>query len=357
MLKKLYHTYERYIAPVTFLLGFTIDHFTLNRIDLWIDNLVILGYLIIAGFGIALINAYESGRLRWLFRGELPIFLPVLLQFPMGGLFSAFFIFYSRSGSYRASWPFLFALILLLIGNEYFRKRYLRFTFHASIYFVALFSYSILIVPILLHRMGADVFFISGLVSVAVFAVVVGLLFFLIPQRLREAKYPLLWSIGSIYVLFHLLYFTNIIPPIPLSLKESGIYHSLERIDGGYSVMVESVPWYFIFQEYSGTFHRVGGEPVYAYSAVFAPTKLDTAIVHQWSYYNEERGAWVASDRFGFSIIGGRDGGWRGYSFKENVSPGKWRVDVEIERGQLLGRMVFTVVDAVLLPPLEKLLR
>lgn len=357
MLKKLHHTYERYIAPVTFILGFTIDHFTLNRIDLWIDNLVILGYLLIAGFGIALINAYESGRLRWLLRGESPLFLPILLQFPMGGLFSAFFIFYSRSGSYRASWPFLFALILLLIGNEYFRKRYLRFTFHVSIYFVALFSYSILIVPILLHRMGAYVFLISGFASLAMFALMIGLLSFLIPQRLREAKYALAWSIGSIYLLFHLLYFTNIIPPIPLSLKESGIYHSLERVDGGYSVTVEPAPWYAIFREYGGIFHRVGDEPVYAYSAVFAPTKLDTAIVHQWSYYSEAKGMWVASDRFGFSIVGGRDGGWRGYSFKKNVNPGKWRVDVQTERGQLLGRMVFTVVDAASNPPLERVLR
>ena len=346
MLKKWYHVYERYVAPITFIIGFTVDHFTLNRIDLWIDNLVILAYLAIAGVAIILINAYESGRLRWLLRGETPIFLPLLLQFPLGGLFSVFFVFYSRSGSYRASWPFLCALVFLLVGNEFFKKRYSRFTFHASIYFIALFSYSILSVPILMHRMGADVFLISGVTTLAVFGMFIGLLWQVMPQRLREAKYALMYSVATIYVFYNVLYFTNIIPPIPLSLKESGIYHSVERIDGGqYRVSFEPAPWYNIFHEYDPVFHRGAGEPVYAYSAVFAPTKLDVAIVHQWSQYDEEKGKWRVTDRFDFPITGGRDGGYRGYSFKKSVSPGTWRVNVQTERGQILGTMSFRVVD------------
>jgi hypothetical protein len=44
--------------------------------------------------------------------------------------------------------------------------------------------------------------------------------------------------------------------------------------------------------------------------------------------------------------VGGRDGGFRGYSFKKNIQPGTWRVDVETAEGLLLGRIGFEVVTA-----------
>jgi hypothetical protein len=44
-----------------------------------------------------------------------------------------------------------------------------------------------------------------------------------------------------------------------------------------------------------------------------------------------------------FHITGGRQEGYRGYSFKTNVPAGKWRVFVETPRGQVLGRYEFNV--------------
>lgn len=43
--------------------------------------------------------------------------------------------------------------------------------------------------------------------------------------------------------------------------------------------------------------------------------------------------------------MGGREGGYRGYSVKGNLFAGEWRVNVTTERGQSLGRTSFTVVD------------
>ena len=42
------------------------------------------------------------------------------------------------------------------------------------------------------------------------------------------------------------------------------------------------------------------------------------------------------------SIAGGRDGGYRGYSLT-TVNSGNWRVNIETERGQLIGRVKFKV--------------
>ena len=43
--------------------------------------------------------------------------------------------------------------------------------------------------------------------------------------------------------------------------------------------------------------------------------------------------------------IGGRDGGYRGYSIKNDVTAGKWRVNVKTGDGKLIGRVGFTVED------------
>ena len=43
------------------------------------------------------------------------------------------------------------------------------------------------------------------------------------------------------------------------------------------------------------------------------------------------------------SIFGGRDGGYHTYSIKGNIIPGLWRVDIETERGQIIGREEFKI--------------
>ena len=92
---------------------------------------------------------------------------------------------------------------------------------------------------------------------------------------------------------------------------------------------------------------------MYFYSAVFSPTDLDTKIFHSWQYFNEDKEKWIENFKIGYTIVGGRDGGYRGYSIKENIFSGRWRVDVMTEREQLLGRYKFTVVDVQILPVLE----
>ena len=62
----------------------------------------------------------------------------------------------------------------------------------------------------------------------------------------------------------------------------------------------------------------------------------------------------MSRSRVVFSIVGGRDGGYRGYSLKTNMESGWWRVRVETTRGQVLGQAQFTVETVSSLPVLEK---
>ena len=352
-IKILYAKHERYLFPAALLFGFVVDNFTLTRIDLWFDNLILFSYITLAGIGIVIVNLYESGRLQGRFTGRISRLAPYVIQYAFGGLFSGFFIFYSRSATLAGSWPFLLLLLGLLIGNEFFKKRYLRFDFQISVFFVALFSFSIFYIPILLGALGAKVFLLSGLISLILIALFIFLISRIMPKLVSRGRNILIGSIGGIYIIINIFYFTNIIPPIPLSLKDADVYHSVERANGDYIVEYEQRKWYEFYKKYKNEFNRALGEPVYFYSAVFSPTDLNTKIFHSWQYFDEDKGEWIESFRFKYQIVGGRDGGYRGYSIKENIFSGRWRVDVMTEREQLLGRYKFTVVDVQIPPVLE----
>ncbi len=343
---------ERQLSSFALVAGFIIDNLTFQRVDLFFDNLILFSYLGIAAFAITIINLYEARVLRGRFFSWLHTWLPFVMQFVFGGLFSGFVVLYSRSASFIASWPFLLTLLGLLIGNEFFKKHYARLNFHISILFVALFSFMIFYVPVMLRKMGDNIFLLSGTISLFVMGIFLWLLSFVIPAQMRKSKGLLSLSIGGIFLLINILYFANIIPPIPLSLKDAGIYHSVSRSATGYVVLDEDRPWYEAFLSYS-TIHILRGEPLYVFSAVFAPTKLTTQVFHNWQYYDERKGEWVSVSRTSFPITGGRDGGYRGYSLKQRISPGWWRVDIETKRGQLIGRVKFWVEQIDTKPPLR----
>lgn len=351
----LYERYERHIGVLSFVFGLLFDSITLTRVDLWFDNTIFIVHLLVVAGAIFLLYLSESGRWGQASGiGNYIKYVPVAMQFSFGNLFSGFFIFYSRSASLATSWPFLIFLITLLAGNELFRKRYTRFIFHTSIFFIALFSYLIFAIPVLFSAMSAGIFMLSGFVALALIGGFLMLFLRISPTKLCMHWRMLFISVGLIYAIFNMLYFTNIIPPIPLSLKEIGVYHLVEwSSEGVYRFTYETTSRFFFFSTESKIFHRTAAAPVYVYSAVFAPTDLRTKIFHRWSYYDERKEEWLVSDRLSFSIIGGRDGGWRGFTVKENIMPGEWRVDVITERDQLLGRITFTVIKSDFLSILE----
>src|SRR3989344_746768 len=125
MLKEKLAPYIRHWSSISLIGGFILDNLTLRRIDLFFENLVFLIYIGICAISITFLSFHEAGRLqgRWAEKLHTPFLL--LLQFAFGGLFSGFFIFYTRSATLAASWPFLLILLALLIGNEVLKKRYL----------------------------------------------------------------------------------------------------------------------------------------------------------------------------------------------------------------------------------------
>ena len=356
--QKLWLRYERHAMVLGFIAGFVADNLTLRRVDLWIENIFFAGYIIIAGMCVVLFNGYENGGLHGRFGIRFYRFLPIIMQFAFGALFSGFFVFYSRSASLGASWPFLLLLLTLLLSNEVLKKRYAKIVFQLSIFFVTAFSYAIFIMPVIIKRMNVYTFLLSGFAAI----LLVGLVSLGLRKVARgsylESRRNAILAIAAIYLIFNLLYFTNIIPPIPLSLKDIGVFHSVNRLaTGDYQVSYEPVKWYEFQKKSRPVFHRRANEPIYVFSSVFAPTKLNVPILHRWSHYDETRKQWVEEGRIRFTISGGRDGGYRGYSVKTALTPGLERAEVITKRGQLIGRITFIIEDAIYDPVLTDAIR
>ena len=158
--------------------------------------------------------------------------------------------------------------------------------------------------------------------------------------RVQAYKSDLVRIILVIFVAMNALYFANIIPPIPLALRDAGVYHNVRRSGSEYILQREKES--FLQKIIPGTVVRVSpGQRLYVYTAIFAPSKLNTRIYHHWQYHNGDD--WVEKDKLSFSLVGGRKDGYRGYSSKSAVEAGKWRVYVKTESGKVLGRVSFRI--------------
>jgi len=341
---------------IAFVGGFIFDTVTLNRIDSLLDQAVFVFYLCVAAGGILLVHAVETDT--WtptLLKRNKP-WLPVLIQFPIGGLFSGFVIFYTKSASFFTSWLFLAILVVLFVGNEFLHRRYERLVFQVSMFYFALLSYLVMLIPIIVGDINTGVFILSGLTSLFVIALLLQGVMRLFPDVYKRSAKTLVLSVGGIFILWNALYAANIIPPVPLALKDIGVYHSVVRTDGAYEVLGEAPVWFRFWRSTAYVFHRAPGSAAYCYSAVFAPTRITTDIYHVWMRQNAA-GEWIRESRIPFMIQGGRVAGYRGYTIKANLMPGNWRCVVETGKGQVVGEMRFRIEDVEDTPTLVRSVR
>ena len=343
-LKLFFEKYENHISSAILVVGFIVDNFTLRGVDIWWDDGLLILYLLIAGVSIICMNLYDGGKMKTPFLEKARPWFMFAMQFVLGGCFSASFIFYSRSATLSASWPFLLVIFAYLLGNEFLKKHYIRLSAQIGVYFMAIFSFSIFFVPIVLKRIGDNMFIVSGLISLCLISIFILILNFVTPKEIRRIRKILFFMISGIFVFVNILYFTNMIPPIPLSLKEIGLYTSVKKnTNGTYTLTGGQAKSLYSFFNSTETFYLKKGESAYLFSSIFSPAKLDTQVVHVWLNYDEVTKKWVDVGHVKLSIYGGRGDGYRTYSIQNALTPGLWRVDIETESGQLIGRKTFKV--------------
>jgi len=356
-IKDWYERIERFNPVVFFFGGFTWDSVTLRRIDQMVDNLILLFYLLLLGGLIIITVLVDHGRIKHPFITKHQKWFPLGLQFFLGGLFSAYVIFYFQSASFTKTAIFVSILVLLLVANEFLENRLKNVYMLLALYFVACFSFFIFFIPVLLKVMNVLTFLGGGVLSLLMVLAVVRYFYKHRVFATRNHYFSAGLLVVGLFAVINLLYFFNRIPPVPLSLKSSGIYHhaSKNTTSDDFVLRFEKPKWYEFFKDHDGLFRYAEGDTVSCFTAVFAPTQLTKKIYHHWQKYIPNRGEWLTTDRLGFEITGYRDGGYRGVTRKQNVSPGKWRVDVETEEGILLGRIGFRIQEVEQRVPLTTL--
>ncbi|MBU2103926.1 DUF2914 domain-containing protein [Patescibacteria group bacterium] len=344
---------ERHLGGIVFFCGFITDLLTFTLLDISILNYVFGGYLVVTYIVVFLAHLASKEVARpSVFRRSMRVFLPLAAQYLIANLLSGFLIFYTKSSVLFVSWPFIILLGLVFIGNEWFRTYKDRLIFLATLLFFTTYAYAIFALPLAVHALGPMVFLGSTALSVAVFAAFLFLLWRTGPKRLQGSLLPTIGTSLAVLIVMVSSYFTGLIPPIPLTLKDSGIYHSLTRAGGDYVLLAErKKEWW---DPRAQTIHAIEGETLYAYTAVFAPIRFGASVVHRWQYYDETQKKWTTQGTVVFPISGGRLAGYRGYSERSNLTPGSWRVRVETENGQAIGQILFTIERTATLPPLRK---
>jgi len=348
---KLETSFLKPVLPAFFFFaGVTYDSLTLTRIDRLFDNLILLFYLTVLGVLVILTGRFQLGLIppssdptSWNALSLVHRAQPHLakgLQFLLGGLFSAYAIFYSQSTTFSSTAIFLGIIVAFLIGNEFLQTRYSSLKMLVSLFALVTLSFMTFFLPVLTGWMNSVVFVIGVLITGVIVWQIVRLTLHGSPNRSFRTAFMISVPAFGLIVLCTVLYFMNWIPPIPLSLKFGGIYHAIEKNHDEYTLTYEKGPWYDLWKESND---RVGIDaPVYCFSSVFAPITLQTTIYHHWQWQPfDELASFRTTDRIPIVITGGREKGYRSYTTKRRVQTGEWRVNVETEDGRLLGHMTF----------------
>ena len=335
-------------APILFFIGgFIFDSLTLGRIDRTYDLVMLCIHMSSLSITLYLYNMVDDGRWRNTILERYQDYFPLAIQFFFGGLSSAYVIYFSRSVSLSKTASFFVILILLFIANEFLKKRISNKYLQFGVYSFISFTFFTFMIPVFIKELNTTIFLISGVVSFVITVLLVCIIYVESPSTRREVHMgKLMGLIILIYGTINAFYFLRLIPPVPLALDKGIVAHSIQLKDNEYFVSYEPEDSFVFWRKHKADFKYTPGEDIYIFSSVFAPTDLKKQIFHRWKWYNETTKEWEVMDKIGYDITGGRNGGFRGYTYKNNVKFGDWEVEVITDEEQILGVIDFTIVPS-----------
>ncbi|HVK60559.1 MAG TPA: DUF2914 domain-containing protein [Bdellovibrionales bacterium] len=320
--------------------GFLFDVFTLSRID---DPFTIaqqVVYLILLSLYVALefreekkpIQVPERFKKIWSFHTEAAHFI-------FGSLLSLYTLFYFKSASLISAGFFMIVIAAILVANEFEAVKRLGPAVRVALLSFCLTSFFAAIVPMILGFIGM----IPFLIAIGLTILWLYLLRKFVNRILGEPSDDRAWTVGAVVQgILLTLYVLRAIPPIPLSANFLGIYHEVRAKDGKFELLYDR-PFWKIWQRGDQTFKARPGDKIYAFASVFSPSGVQDQIRVRWSYH-DPRSGWQKADAIPISVRGGREQGFRGFAFKQNYTPGDWRVSLETSDGREFARLGFTVV-------------
>lgn len=336
----------RMLLPISFFIGgFVWDAITIGKKVALLDMGIFALYLLLAAFLMYQLAAPTSSVrrigehvLRWQWLQKRVTSWPVqdwpywILQFLFGSVLSALFILYFKSSSYGLAWVLTLLLGVLLVANEFLESEYRRLSLCWGMFGLCTILWCNFAFPFLFGSVHATWFYLSTLLG----ASLTYLLYRRAPQQSGR-----IWPVWLIAGGLMLAYQQDMIPPVPLVKQAVVVAYDLEKVPEGYWMTVEKSPWWNLWRVDNDHFYLQPGQRLVCFSAVFAPQGLQTTLLHDWQKHID--GKWVSVSTPGFALAGGRDSGYRGYTYKSNVTAGEWRVRIQTSTRQTIAVHAFRV--------------
>lgn len=334
-------TYIKHASTIIFIVGFLFDMMILPDIDDPITKYVGLTYLFAIGILIMFREWVVSRNTASLTEQRIYTATSFGIAYFSGSALSFVVVYALRSAALTVSWPLFFIFFLCMIANEFVSSYNFRFTLDVAIFFIATLFYIVFNVPVLLKTQTSLIFMLSIAVSIAISALYIYLLSNISDTSYDEAPRGYALAVG-IPMFVGMLYFLQVLPAVPLALKNQGIYHSVIKTESGGYLGEKEVDTRTFAQFRKPVIHISDSGAVYFFSAVDAPSELTAPVSHVWEYYDANEG-WVQKSNISFGLTGGRSDGYRAYSKKENIEEGLWRVTVKVDGTRIVGRTTFYV--------------
>jgi len=327
---------KRYFPVLAFFGGFLWDALTLGRkvkvMDFWI-----LGAYLLAAACLAVWLARREHRAimppdpeagwQGQFRGLAWQAPYLLLQFFFGGIFSALFILYFKSSGHLGAWLMALFLGALLVGNEFMGERYgRRFTLTWGLFGLNAILLLNFVLPHLAGSLNPAWFHASTVLG----ASLAQGLRWLSPGR--PGRILPAWGVAAALALAWNL---DMIAPVPLVKRDVAVGQQFVHKEGVFALQVEAAPAWQFWREAARTVHVPEGGRLYGVSAVFAPLGVTALLEHRWEYRDPSSG-WRPVSRSRFAATGGRERGFRGYSYVSDPAVGDWRLVVATQDGRTI---------------------
>jgi hypothetical protein len=264
-----------------------------------------------------------------------------VIHFLFGSLFNAFFVFYFRSSVVSSLSFFIFIplLVLLLALNELPLFRNLGPVMRVALWSFACTSFWVYLLPLLFGFLSAWLFVLAVFLSIiSVFG-----LWYLAVHFTDDFKWNFWRAVVpsiSVQVLLLVLYFSGLVPPVPLSLKWIGAYHEVRKPDGTELLYVRD--GFRFWEQGAQTFLARPQDKLNVWMRIFAPKRFKDDIYVAWQHKNE-RGQWIQTDHIRLQLRHSGQTGWTGHTYKANWLPGEWKVDVLTADARLLGSIEIKV--------------
>lgn len=335
-----------------FFIGFALDYFGLPSVLSKVSLYIGFSYFIIIGLLIFVREFFVSNNISKNIIIKYKAFFDISIAILLGSFTSFSMVYYLRGGDIIVNLPILSIILILMFANEFLRKKY-RIVTELIAYSISTIFFFIFAIPIILKGVGDREFAIAMIFSFVYLYLYLRLMYSLNKENNKSSKRDsgLKIKLHNYIILPILLlcvaFYFKLIPAVPLNLHYINFYKNIYSYNEGGKKYYEyewKINRGFNFKRVV-SLRDLGGDKIYFYTEIEAPIDFVFRATHKWEYYNESKKVWETVNEVTYDVNGGREGGYRGYTFINNLKKGEYKVSVLINGNRYIGSARIYVIE------------